>query len=68
MPERPIPKHPYRDSAVLYAALAGLLIAVTALTGGDVPRSVWVACALFVAATAYSWWRWREQIRQRGDE
>ena len=64
-PARTIPKHPYRDSAVLYAALAGVFVGATAVTGGDVPRSVFVALALFVAATAYSWWRWRERIRRQ---
>ena len=64
MPERQIPKHPYRDSAILYGALASVFIGVTALTGGNVGRSVLIACALFVAATAYAWWRWRQRIRE----
>jgi hypothetical protein len=67
-PGRQVPKHPYRDSAVLYAVLAGLLVGATALTGGDVSRSVLLACVLFVAATAYSWWRWRERIRREERE
>ena len=65
---RQIPKHPYRDSAVFYAVLAGVVVGVTALTDGDVRRSVIVAGAIFVAATAYSWWRWRARIREQGDE
>jgi membrane protein implicated in regulation of membrane protease activity len=68
VPARPIPKHPYRDSAVLYAVLAGVVVGVTALTKGDVGRSAIIACALFVVATAYSWWRWRERIRQRAED
>ena len=63
-PARQIPKHPYRDSAAFYAVLAGVFVAVTALTGGNVSQSIFIAFALFVAATAYSWWRWRERIRQ----
>jgi hypothetical protein len=57
-----VPRHPYRDTAVFYAVLAGLVIGVTALTGGDVRRSVIIACALFFGATAYSWWRWHQRI------
>lgn len=67
-PARRIPRHPYRDSAALYAVLAGVVVGVTAATGGDVRRSVIVACSLFVAATAYSWWRWRERIRQEAEK
>jgi hypothetical protein len=66
-PPRRIPKHPYRDSAVLYAVLAGVVVGVTALTNGDVGRSVILAVALFVAATAYAWWRWRERIRREAE-
>jgi hypothetical protein len=62
-PRRPIPRHPYRDTAILYAVLAGVVVGGTALTGGDVRRAIIIACALFVGATAYSWWRWRERIR-----
>ena len=65
---RKVPRHPYRDSAAFYALLAGLVVGVTALTGGDVGRSVVIAVVLFVAATLYSWWRWRERIRRQEDE
>jgi hypothetical protein len=64
---RAVPKHPYRDTAVSYAVLAGLVIGVTALTGGEVVRSVIIACALFFAATAYSWWRWRQRIHDQAE-
>jgi hypothetical protein len=63
-PKGRIPKHPYRDSAALYAVLAGILVGVTALTDGDVARAALIGCVLFVGATAYSWWRWRERIRR----
>jgi hypothetical protein len=63
-----LPRHPYRDSALFYALLAGILVGVTALTGGDVRRSVFLAIVLFVAATGYSWWRWRERLRRQDVE
>ena len=66
-PGRPIPRHPYRDTAILYAVLGGLVVGITALTGGDVRRAVIIACALFVGATAYSWWRWHERIRAEAE-
>ena len=65
---RPVPGHLYRDSAILYAVLAGIVIGVTALTGGDLRRALIVAVALFFGATAYSWWRWNQRIRQGGHE
>ena len=67
-PARRIPAHPYRDSAVFYAILAGVFVGVTALTGGNVGNSVIIGAALFVVATTYSWWRWRERIREQGEE
>ncbi len=63
MPARKVPPHPYRDSALLYAGAAGVVVAVTALTGGNVRTAAIVAPAVFVVATAYSWWRWRQRIR-----
>ena len=65
---RPVPRHPYRDTAILYAVLAGIVIGVTALTGGDLQRAVIIAVALFFGATAYSWWRWNQRIREGEQE
>ena len=59
----PIPKHPYRDTAAVYAVMAGVLVVVAVLTGGDVARAAVVAVAVFAVATAWSWWRFRERIR-----
>ena len=61
------PSHPYRDSAVLYAVLAGLVIGVTALTGGSMRAALIIAPSLFVVATAYSWWRWRQREREEAE-
>ena len=62
--ERPIPAHPYRDTAIVYGAMAAILVLVAWLTGGDVARAGLVAVAFFVVATAWTWWRFRERIRQ----
>jgi hypothetical protein len=63
--DRPIPARPYRDTALVYGVLALLLVVAASLTGGDVVRAVVVAAAFFVVATAWSWWRFRERIRER---
>jgi hypothetical protein len=65
---RPVPTHPYRDTAILYAVIADIVIGVAALTGGDLRRAVIIAVALFFSATGYSWWRWNQRIRQGGQE
>jgi hypothetical protein len=61
---RTMPKHPYRDSAITYAILAGVVVGVTALTGGNLRTALIIAPALFLVATAYSWWRWQQRERE----
>ena len=51
------PKRPYRDSALLYAVLAVVVLAFAVLTGSDLGRALVIAVAFFVLATAWSWWR-----------
>ena len=58
----PLPKHPFRDSAIFYGVLAGLLVAVAYLTRGDVVDAVVVGAGFFVLATAWSWWRFRQRL------
>jgi hypothetical protein len=62
------PPHPYRDSAILYAILASVVVGVTALTGGNMRAALIVAPTLFVVATGYSWWRWRQRERQEAKD
>jgi hypothetical protein len=57
-----LPKRPYRDSALLYGALAVVVLVFALLTGGGVVRAVVVALAFFVCATAWSWWRFRQRL------
>jgi nicotinamide riboside transporter PnuC len=63
---RPLPQHPYRDSAVLYAILAIIIVVASLLTGGGL-RGLLVAIAFFIAATGWSWWRFHARLeRHRG--
>jgi O-antigen ligase len=61
----PSSKHPYRDSALVYLALAGLVVVITAVSGGSVVKGIVAGLIVFAAATAYSWWRVRERLRQQ---
>jgi hypothetical protein len=62
---RRLPQRPYRDSALLYAALAAFVVGFTVITGGSLLRGVIVAAACFVVATSWSWTHWRRRIRER---
>jgi hypothetical protein len=59
----PLPRHPYRDSALLHGALAVVIVVVTVLTGGKPLTGVLVALAYFALATAWSWMRFSQRIR-----
>ena len=61
---RKLPKHPYRDSAIMNAVLAALLLLIAWATGGDMRDAVIVAVAFFVIATAWNWWRFRRRIAE----
>ena len=65
---RTMPRHPYRDSAIVYAVLAGVVVGVTALTGGNMRAALIIAPVLFVVATGYSWWRWRQREREQTED
>jgi Flp pilus assembly protein TadB len=62
------PRHPYRDSAIMYAILAAVVVGVTALTGGNMRAALIIAPVLFVVATGYSWWRWNRRERRQETE
>ncbi len=61
---RSLPRHPYRDTALLHGALAVVIVVVAWATGADVGKALVIAGAYFVAATLWSWWRFRERTRQ----
>jgi len=62
---RPIPAHPYRDTALVYGIMAALLVVVALLTGGDALRAILVAAAFFVVATTWTWWKFHGRIKER---
>jgi Flp pilus assembly protein TadB len=64
--ERPraLPLRPYRDSALLFAVLAGVIVLVTLLTGGSLLKAILVAGGFFVLATGWTWWRFRIRIER----
>jgi Flp pilus assembly protein TadB len=62
--DRRVPKHPYRDSALLYGVLAVLVVVVAAATGGGIGRAVAFAVAVFLVATAWTWRNWRNRLRE----
>jgi hypothetical protein len=64
--ETPIPRRPFRDSAILYGVLSGIILIVGFLTGGGVTKTVVVAVAFFVVATGWSWWRFKARLEERG--
>jgi hypothetical protein len=63
-PKRRGSAHPYRDSALAYAALGALVIAFAYLTGSGVIKSFAGGTTAFVLATAWSWWRLRSREQQ----
>jgi 4-hydroxybenzoate polyprenyltransferase len=60
--DRPLPRRPYRDSAILYGVLAVLVLGFALLTGSDLARALVIAAVFFVAATAWSWFRFRQRL------
>ena len=67
MPAPPPPKHPYRDTVLVYGALAAVVVVVSVLTGGAWKRAVTIAALFFVVAVAWSWRNWRLRLRARRD-
>ena len=61
---RVVPKHPYRDTAILYGVLAVLVVVIAWATGGSVVNATVTAFAVFIVATLWSWRSWRNRIRE----
>ena len=58
----PLPKRPYRDSALIYASFAVVFVVIVFATGGKMLVAVPVAAGCFALATGYSWWRIRQRL------
>jgi Flp pilus assembly protein TadB len=67
-PARRRSRHPYRDSAIAYAVLGGLVIVIAFATGSGLLKSVAGGLAAFVLATAWTWWRLRARMRDQEPE
>jgi hypothetical protein len=63
LPERPPPKHPYRDTLIVYAGLAVVIVLIAWATGGKVGKAAVVAAVVFVVASAWSIVRWRAKLQ-----
>jgi Flp pilus assembly protein TadB len=67
--QRSLPKHPYRDTALVYGGMSVVVVVVAALTGGDVGTAAVIAALFFVVATLWTWRNWRSRLRaRRADE
>ena len=64
VPEQPLPKHPYRDSMLVYGFFALLVVLLAWITGGSVAKAVVIAAAVWAAATIWSVMRWRQRLRR----
>ena len=64
VPERRIPKHPIRDSAIIYAGFAVVIVVFSLATGGSVVRAAVTALLFYVAAMAWAVVSWRRRLRQ----
>jgi len=70
-PDPPPPKHPYRDTVIVYGAFAVIVVLVAWATGGDVKKAAVVAIVFFLLATAWNTYRLhqrRRADRTRADE
>ena len=61
MSDLPPPAQPYRTVALFHAGLAALILLIAGLTGGGLVKAAAVAAGYFVAATGWSWLRFRRR-------
>jgi hypothetical protein len=67
LPAPPPPKHPYRDSLVVYGVLAVVIVLIAWATGGPVRKAVYFAVAFYVIASAWNVVRWRSRVREEAE-
>jgi drug/metabolite transporter (DMT)-like permease len=63
LPQVPPPEHPYRDTLLVYGALALALVLIAWLTGSSVGNAAIIAAFFFVVASVWSAYRWRRRLR-----
>jgi Flp pilus assembly protein TadB len=59
-------KHPYRDTALVYAGFAVVIVVAAFLTGGDLERALVTAVLVYLVATAWSWYHLRRRKAREG--
>jgi hypothetical protein len=59
--------HPYRDTLIVYGALALLIVLIGAVTGGNMLNAIVIAAAFYVAASAWSLVAWRRRLRRQAE-
>ena len=67
MSDLPPLRNPYRASALFHAGLAVVILLFAGLTGGDLTRAVAFAALYFVAATGWTWFRFRQRASRAKD-
>lgn len=65
VPEGAPPKHPYRDTLLVYTILSIVIVLVAWATGGPVGKAIAIAILFFVAATGWTMLKFRSQLRER---
>ena len=58
-PERPSPKHPIRDTLVVYGAFAVIIVLFAWITGGGVVKAAVVGVVFFAVASTWNVYRLR---------
>ncbi len=64
--KRPVPRRPYRDTALVYLGFAVVIVVVATATGGSFVRAVVAAVLFWCVATGYGWVRWRRRLAAAG--
>jgi membrane protein implicated in regulation of membrane protease activity len=68
LPESPTPRHPYRDSMLVYGFFAALVVLLAWITGGSVGKAALIAAIVWAAATIWSVVRWRQRLQREASE
>jgi uncharacterized membrane protein YczE len=56
-------RHPYRDTALVYGALAVIVVLVAWASGGGLVKGLIVAAVFFGVAVGWSFYRLRRRLR-----